>query len=320
MNLSLSRRGLLSGAASAAAISAAPTAVLAEAQPTAPRVVTYTRRIGDTEVITLLDGYFLLEQGWITALEPALIEEGLTQAALDPAAAVPLPICAYLIRQGDALTLMDAGAGGSLGPTAGGLAATLAAAGVAPEAVTRIVLSHMHPDHIGGMLAGEAMAFPDATVYVSAAERAFWTDAAIAAAAPDGVKPWFELAGKVASVYGERMTTFEGEQDLGGGVSSVPMPGHTPGHTGYRVSAGDRQVLLWGDSTSLASLQFAHPDAGVIFDVDGVEAAATRRRILDMAVADRMLVAGTHMPFPGFGRVVRRGDIYAWAPEEWQLF
>lgn len=320
MTLPLSRRALFGTAAAASAAALLPSGLaFAQAAP-GHRVITYTRKIGDIEVTTLLDGYFLLEQAWVTALDPALIVQGLANASLDPKAAVPLPITGYLIRQGDRLTLIDSGAGGSLGPTAGNLAATLAGVGIAPETITRLVFSHLHPDHIGGALTGNAATFANATVHLSSTERAFWSNPANSAAVPDAMKPWFDLAGLMLAAYGDRVQVFDGDADLGGGLSAIAMPGHTPGHTGYRVSSGAEQALLWADSTAIASLQFTHPDAGIVFDTDSAQGAVTRRRVLDMAVTDKMLVSGTHMPFPGFGHVDQRDDAYAWVPEEWKLF
>lgn len=321
MTVSVSRRGLMAGVAGAGAASFIPiSAQPAHAALASAPVLTYTRRVGDVEVTTLLDGYFLLEQAWITALSPSEIAAGMDAAWLDTTAAMPLPVTAYLIRQGGNITLMDAGAGGSLGPTAGGLMQILAAVGIAPEAVNRIVISHLHPDHIGGMLAGNAAAFANATVHVSEEERRFWLDPANANAVPAAMQPWFSLAGQVLTAYGDRITPFSGEADLGGGLSAVAMPGHTPGHTGYRISSGASDLLLWADSTALASLQFHHPDTGIVFDTDGTLGAKTRRRVLDMAVTDRLLVSGSHMPFPGFGHVTQRDDAYAWVPEEWKMF
>lgn len=322
MTFRFSRRSLMAGAAGATAASlvGAPGRLLAQAAATPPSSApSYTRTVGDAEVTVFLDGHFLLEQAWINTVEPATVASGLEAAYLDPTSAVPLPITAYVVRRGDEVTLLDAGAGASLGPTAGALAQRLTAAGLPPETITRLLVSHMHPDHIGGMLAGEAAVFPNATVRVSDVELAFWTDDARAAAAPEGTMGWFDLARAVAATYRGRITTFTGEADLGDGISAVPLPGHTPGHTGYRVSDGDAQLLLWGDSTSLASLQFSHPETGIVFDTDSALAEQTRRRVLDMARADRLLVAGTHLPFPGFGHVERRGEAYAWVPEEWRL-
>lgn len=202
MSFSVSRRGLLAGLAGAGAASVIPISVQpAQAAPTP--VLTYTRRIGDVEVTTLLDGYFLLEQAWITALSRSEIVAGMDAASLDTTAAMPLPVTAYLIRQGDSITLMDAGAGGSLGPTVGGLKQVLAAVGVAPEAINRIVISHLHPDHIGGLLAGNAAAFANATVHVSEEERRFWLDPTNASAVPAAMQPWFSLAGQVLTIYGD---------------------------------------------------------------------------------------------------------------------
>lgn len=148
---------------------------------------------------------------------------------------MPLPITGYLIGQGESLTLIDAGAGGSLGPTAGNLAATLAGVGNAPDTVTRLVFSHLHPDHIGGAVTGDVATFANATVHVSAIERAFWTDPANANAVPEAMKSWFDLAGQVLAAYGDRVQTFDGDADLGGGLSVVAMPRHTPGSASVRA-------------------------------------------------------------------------------------
>ena len=269
---------------------------------------------------TLLDGYFLLEQAWVTALNPALMREGLSAASLDTAAALPLPITAYLIRPGD--SPHPAGHGGRRiarpdRRQSGGHARRYRHR---PRRDHASRLQPPAPDHIGGALDGDAARFPNASVHVNDAELAFWTDPANAASVPDAIRPWFDLAGKVVAAYGDRVQPFQSDADLGGGLSAVVLPGHTPGHSGYRVSSGTAQALLWGDSTVVASLQFVHPDAGIVFDTDSAEAAVTRRRVLDMAVADRMLVSGTHMPFPGFGHVATRGEAYAWVPEEWKPF
>jgi glyoxylase-like metal-dependent hydrolase (beta-lactamase superfamily II) len=316
------------------------------------------RQIGDLEVTTLLDGYFLLEQQYLTGLSPDELTDGLNTARLDPAAALPLPIAVHLIRRGSNLILLDAGAGTSLGDTAGKftqmLAAVgvapphirpgsnlilldagagtslgdtagkftqmLAAVGVAPSDINQILISHMHPDHIGGMLQDNAVTFPNASVRIATAELEFWTNQENAASAPEALSSWFSLAGAVTAAYQDRIETFAGEADLGNGLSAMPTPGHTVGHTAYRVDAGKEQLLLWGDSTSLASLQFSHPDSGIAFDTDSAVAAVTRRRVLDMAVRDNLLVAATHLPFPGFGYADQRDDAYAWVPEEWKLF
>lgn len=319
--LPLSRRSLFGAAAAAAAgTMLAPRLVQAQAAPAAAAALpsVYDRMVGDIRVTAVLDGIFNLGQELVTNLDAAAIAEALHRAYLDPAGPVPLAVTAHVLRRGDEVTVIDAGAGSAFGPTLGRLAPSLAAMGIAPGAVTRVVATHMHPDHVGGLVTDAGAVFPAAALHVPAADLAFWTDETIAGGAPDDAKPFFALARSVAAAYGDRVMPFDGEADLGGGLTAIAMPGHTVGHTGYRVSAGSDQLVIWGDMTAVAALQFRHPDSGIAFDTDGAAAAATRRRILDMVSADRIAVAGSHMPFPGVGHVEAHNGTYAWVPEEWK--
>ena len=315
----LSRRGLIMGAAGGAALSLTGLPQMLRAQDSAmPLPTIYDRMVGDLRLTTLLDGYFDLGQEIVTNLDPDLITTGMEAAYLDTAGPIPLSISTHILRAGDEITLIDAGAGAAFGPTAGRLGASLLAIGIDPAAVTRIVLTHMHPDHIGGLVTDSGAVFANAAVHVASAEHAFWTDEAIASGAPEDAQGFFALARAVSAAYGDRVTLFDGDVDLGGGLTTIAMPGHTPGHTGLRVADGSDELIIWGDSTAVAALQFSHPDSGIAFDADGAQAAQTRRRILDMVVADKTAVAGTHLPFPGIGHVAAKDDAYTWVPEEWQ--
>lgn len=321
-SFNLSRRGLILGASGGAAAMTIGQPQPVQADTHAPLVLPtfYDRMVGTLRLTTLLDGYFALGQELVTNLDPETIGAGMQAAYLDPANPIPLAISTHIVRQGDEVTLIDAGAGTAFGPTAGRLGSSLAALGIAPEDVTRIVLTHMHPDHIGGLIGENGAVFANASLHVSETDHAFWTDEAIASGAPEGSQGFFALARAVSEAYSGRVEMFGDNTDLGAGITTIAMPGHTPGHSGVRVSDGSDQLIVWGDSTAVASLQFSHPDAGIAFDADGNLAAATRRRVLDMVATDRVAVAGTHLPFPGIGHVEERDGTFAWVPEEWRHF
>jgi glyoxylase-like metal-dependent hydrolase (beta-lactamase superfamily II) len=277
----------------------------------------HTRTLGNTTVTTIADGHFDFAKDLVVNLDDAAYGAALRAAYLDPEQPIRVPVSVHLIRQGDQLTLVDAGGGSAFGPTTGHLAASLAALGVTPDQITRIVMTHLHPDHAGGLVGDAGAVFANAALHVNEDELAFWTDEATASAAPADVQPFFALARGVRDAYGDRVQTFAGEADLGGGVTTMALPGHTPGHSGLRLSDGDAQMIILGDAAALAALQFRHPDAGVAFDTDAGQAATTRRNLLQMVTADRIAVAGTHLPFPGIGHVEARGDAFAWVPEDW---
>lgn len=279
---------------------------------------TYQRTIGDIEVTTLLDGYFSLEQEMIENVEPDELERILASAFLAADAPIRLGISTHLLRLGDRTVLVGSGAGSQFGPTAGHLPSALASLGVGAEDIDDLLLTHMHPDHVGGALSDGMAAFPNATLHVSETDAAYWSDPGNADRAPKELESAFPLATAVLAAYGDRVNRFSGESDLGDGITSHPLPGHTPGHTGFRLDSGDEQLFIWGDTTIIAAVQFAHPSVGIVFDSDVAQAAATRERALRMVAAERLLVTGTHLPFPAYGHVVADGDAWRWNAEEWR--
>jgi glyoxylase-like metal-dependent hydrolase (beta-lactamase superfamily II) len=234
--------------------------------------------------------------------------------------AVPprLVVNAFLLHLPDRLVLVDGGCGAVMGPTLGRLAGNLAAVGVKPEDIDTILVTHLHPDHVGGLVDGAGQAvFPKAELVVHAADATYWSDDKVLAQAPEGQERQFvELSRATLAAYRDRTRTVTGGEPVPG-ITAVPAPGHTPGHTGWLVASGGDALLIWGDIVHLPGLQFAHPEAGMVFDVDGAQAIASRRRIMDMAATDRLRVTGMHMDFPGFGHVVRAGGAYAFVPEVW---
>jgi glyoxylase-like metal-dependent hydrolase (beta-lactamase superfamily II) len=194
----------------------------------------------------------------------------------------------YLIEKDGSRTLVDTGTRNLMGPTLGKVVANLAAMGVAPDMIDRIALTHLHADHAGGMLDDEGGAvFPRAEVFLSVDEDRYWLG---------GEPPTDELgisaqvnsyAPKLREVYGDRWHAI-GEEDVVPGLRRLALPGHTPGHSGYHLSSGTDELLIWGDITHVPVVQIANPDAAMAFDVDVDLGRATRRRILDRVATDKV--------------------------------
>ncbi|MEM7694880.1 MAG: MBL fold metallo-hydrolase [Pseudomonadota bacterium] len=320
--MSLSRRTVLGGAAATAAtfpvsVTLSRRALAAEATAQAPAF--HRMAVGNITVTAIADGHLSLgaqvfpnasEEDFAAAMRAAFLPEDQPYAA---------PLNAYVVQTGDRTILIDAGASPQMAPSVGKLDENLAAAGIAPDTIDTILITHLHPDHIGGLMTDDgAVRFPNAELMVREAEVAFWTDPATRAAAPEGFRPMIDGTNAVVTAYADQTTRFADDGEKAPGVTSVSMPGHTPGHTGFRVDDGDASLLIWGDIIHNAPLQMGNPKIFIGFDIDGEQAVATRASVLDMVTADRTLVAGMHMPFPGAGHIAAAGEGFAFVPLPWQ--
>lgn len=314
----MNRRELLAAAPLAGLAAASPAgralAQAAGAEPRAQPLAGAQRfRLGERSVVALLDGALRIEPAMLQGIDAEGYAEALEAAFRDPET-YRSPVNAFAIEGGEGIVLVDAGAGEAMGSGFGRALANLEAAGHAPEDVATLLVTHLHPDHIGGALRGGEPVFPNAEVVVSAADVAFWTDAATRAAAPAEAAPFFDLAAAFVAAYGDRLREIEGEAEAAPGVTAMPLPGHTPGHTGFRIDEGDRRLLLWADVVHVPPVQFARPSVAIAFDTDPAQAAETRARLLDQAAADRLLVAGAHMEFPGVAQIERAGEGFRAVP------
>ncbi|WP_095589153.1 MBL fold metallo-hydrolase [Actibacterium ureilyticum] len=277
--------------------------------------------VGQAEVTALLDGYVDVATQLLSRFDSDEVDAAFSSngyKTLDKG--LRIPVNGYLINTGDRLVLLDTGAASLFGPTLGSLAANLKAAGVAPADIDLVVLTHLHVDHVGGLLDGSGQAmFPNAELVVAQTEWDFWHDDAMMAAAGEGAAAFFQAARNTTAPYANRLKLFDGEVDLGAGLSTMPLPGHTPGHTGYLLSSGDDALLFWGDVIHLTGLQFTHPEITIAFDTDPAMVKQTRARMLDMAAADGLSVTGAHLDFPGFGQVMRAGDAYRFQQAPWRF-
>lgn len=318
--MTLSRRHFLAsaGLAGGALLADASAPALARAPLAhAPTLGALRRKVGSIEVTALLDGYIDIGSELVIGLAEADAER-LAEASFQKPGPRRAPVNAYLVNLGDRLVLVDAGTSDSMGPSLGRLPAAIEAAGVSPDQIDTLLITHMHPDHINGVLtpAGQAL-FANAELVVTATDYAFWHDDANMNQAPDEAKPFFIGARKAAAAYADRLRQVDGEREALGSIRTVPLPGHTPGHAGFIVESDGEALFIWGDVVHMATYQFARPDWSIAFDVDSKLAAETRKRTLDRVAADRMLIAGMHLPFPGIGHVARDGDAYRFVPDEW---
>ena len=277
----------------------------------------YHRRIGDIVVTALSDGYL---DGTVDVMQNISIGDAtdLLTGAFRPGRRTS--VNCYLIYAAGRLALVETGSGDYLLPTAGKLQQNLRAAGVNPADIDTVILTHMHPDHSAGLTnpkTGEKF-FPNAELVVHENEPKHWRDDAAMNAAPERAKDlYFQCARDQMAPYHNQMRPYTGSVEVFPGVRSLPMHGHTPGHSGYMVSSGTDSLLIWGDIIHVPEVQIPRPEVTMAFDTDPHAAAATRTRVFDMVTNDRQLIAGMHVHFPGFAHMVRSGDGSIMLPEPW---
>lgn len=271
------------------------------------------RRPAGTFVITALgDGYLDLPAEMLTNITP--VEAGALLQAQFHAPSPRISVNAFLLQGGGRTTLIDAGAGRGRRPTMGRLSRSLGAAGISPDQIDLILLTHLHSDHVGGLLAeGGTAFFPRAELAIARAELDYWLEPGAELRAPDARRPAFAMARAAIEPYRARMRMI-GAGEIAPGIAAVPLPGHTPGHTGYLI---DDSLLVWGDIAHVPDVQIPRPEVGIGFDVDPAQAEATRRHVLDMAASERLAITGMHLHFPGYSHVLREGDGYRLVPEAW---
>jgi glyoxylase-like metal-dependent hydrolase (beta-lactamase superfamily II) len=293
-------------------------------QAEAPKVQTqvpgyYRFQLGQFEITALYDGAIELDTKLLKNVGTTDLNRFLSRMFVGNPK-MQTAVNAYLINTGDHLVLVDAGAAKLFGPSLGFVPQNMKAAGYDPAQVDTVVITHLHPDHLGGLNdEGGHPLFPKACIWVSQADNDFWLSQQIADSSPSAMQPFFKMARDSAAPYlasGQWKTFSEGSL-LVPGVQAVKANGHTPGHTAYAVESGGQKLLIWGDLVHAHAVQFARPGVSIEFDIDQKQAIATRLGIMKTVAANKSLVAGMHLPFPGIGHVRAEGKgSYAWVPIE----
>ena len=275
--------------------------------------------VGRVTVTALYDGYIGIAPTLLKGMSADDIQTLLTRMFQASDNGIQTAVNAFLVHTGKNLVLVDAGAASCFGQTMGNIVANIKAAGYRPEDIDTVLLTHMHPDHICGLVdaSGKAV-FSRATVWGAKSEADFWLDKKVEMAAPEGHRPFFQMAQHAIEPYAHagRFKTFSPGDQLVAGFSAVPSPGHTPGHTSYLLQSGQEGLLIWGDIIHAHAVQLAHPEVSIEFDVTPAQAIESRKEVLERVAQQRLMVAGAHMPFPGMGHLGKETQGYSWVPVE----
>jgi glyoxylase-like metal-dependent hydrolase (beta-lactamase superfamily II) len=282
----------------------------------APAPACHRHALGAHELFVLSDGHLVVPTAMLARnVSGPELEAYLAGRGLGPGR-VHFHTNIALLRLGGELVLIDAGSGGTWEPTAGRLADSLEAAGIAPEVIGKVVITHAHPDHIWGLIddLDNSLRFPRAQYLVSETEWAFWRgqEAARLQGPVEGIAAG---AKRVFKAIEERTRPIRPGSEILPGIIALNTAGHTPGHISLVLTGGANTLLITGDAVQNNHVSLAHPDWQPRADMDGAKAAASRRQLLELAATDKLQVLCYHMPFPGLGRVERKGSTFAWSAE-----
>jgi glyoxylase-like metal-dependent hydrolase (beta-lactamase superfamily II) len=273
-------------------------------------------RIGRFTVTALTDGYADMPYDYFPGRSAPEVETSASAQFTARPSGVRFLFNQYLVEDGERRILIDAGAAGSIGQT-GLLPKALATLGLQPHQIDAVIVTHMHQDHMGGLVLGGKNNYPTAELYIDRRDVSHWTDRAKRNGAPDYLQTSFSMAEEVVRLY-PRLQAIDGEREITRGVSIVDLTGHTPGHIGVRIEDGGKSLIMVSDMI----FPVVHPvatDVFFLFEQDRAAAKAMRDRFFPRAASEGALIAATHMPFPGLGRVVADRGEMRWQVADWAL-
>ena len=277
----------------------------------------YRRRIGDAMVTTINDGYldmtFEILRGGTVAEMQALLRDVFHEGP------PRITVNAFVIQTGGRTVLVDTGGGTATVFSMGLLQENLRVAGFAASEIDTVLLTHIHPDHSNGLLgsSGEVL-FPRAEIVVHEDDIAFWSNPGLRDGHLPAATPYLDSAAAMLTAYRDHLRP--GRQGLvAPGITLLPLPGHTPGHSGYRLDSAGETLMIWGDTVHIPEIQVPRPGVTSEFDIDEAKAAESRRRIFDHVAKERLLVTGGHLHIPGFARLAESAGQYRLIHEPWKI-
>ena len=275
----------------------------------------YTRvLVGDFEVTPVSDGVVDLPMVDLLHNDKTKTRAALEQAHL--ANPVTTSVNTFLVNTGAKLVLIDTGAGALFGPSLGKLLENIQAAGYQPEQIDDILITHMHPDHVGGLMANGKVAFPNAVIHADQRDADYWLSEANLAKADKDKAGYFQgaIASLTPYVKAGKFKPFSKDGDVVPGIKAVATPGHTAGHTAYVAESKGKKLVFIGDLIHVGSVQFDHPEITIGFDSDPKQAAVARSKEFTVLAKEGDLVAAAHLQFPGLGYIRANGKAWTWIP------
>lgn len=314
----LAAPALLASLPTAARAQPAPAPVQSQPQSQAQAPGFYRYKVGGLTVTAINDGFFARPlEGFVRNAELTAVQAAMSAAFL-PTGAVPIPFNTLVVETEGGLVLLDAGNGNTGAPTSGTWMANFRAAGYDPANVTAVVVSHFHGDHINGIRLRDGTAvFPRAEIRVPAPEWDFWMSDERMNQAPEAMRGAFQNCRRVFAPVAGDVKRFEPGAEVAPGITSMAAFGHSPGHTVFMIASGNGKLAYMADVTNHPALFVRNPDWSAIFDQDADMARTTRRRMLDMAAAEKTRVHFYHAPFPANGYIARQGSGYELVPAQW---
>jgi glyoxylase-like metal-dependent hydrolase (beta-lactamase superfamily II) len=269
----------------------------------------YRYRVGAFEVVLLSEGQSQGSGGTLIGADEEMMKKYV------PGGTYPTAVNAFLVRTPERVILVDTGFGRELFKN-------MKSVGVDPESIDAVLLTHMHGDHIGGLLVEDKVAFPKAKLYLARQERDYWASEEIMKTFPEDRRLGFQNSQKALTAYGDAVQTFDprgfdAAEVLLPGIKTIAAFGHTPGHTLFMVESDGARLLIWGDLTHAMAIQMPVPQVAMTYDVNPEEAVASRLAVLKYVSEEKIPVAGMHVPSPGIGEITsgpENGYVFTPAP------